>query len=69
MDLEERARLHDEAIERAHQLRQAAIAQAWDWLLGQAMLPLAGPERAARRLAQRLGRHQPAAPESPACPS
>lgn len=69
MDLEERARLHAEAIDRAHQLRAAAIARAWDWLLGQVLRPSTGAARASRRLAQRLQRHQSRRLETPACPS
>lgn len=58
MDIHEHARQHDEALERAHLLRQAAISQAWDWLGAQCMRPAASAERAARRWAQRLRRHQ-----------
>lgn len=46
----------DEARTRAHELRQAAIAQAWDWLLSQAMRPRL-PVRSAARLGARLQRH------------
>jgi hypothetical protein len=51
----------DEARTRAHALRQAAIAQAWDWLLSQTMHPLR-PARSAARLGARLRRraHAPA---------
>ena len=69
MDLEQRARLHAEAIDRAQQLRTAAIAQAWDWLLGQVLRPPATAARSASRLAHRLHRHQAQSEESPACPS
>jgi hypothetical protein len=69
MDTHPHARLHDEALERAHALRQAAIAQAWDWLGAQLMRPASSAERAARRWAQRLRRHQAmrANPDAPPC--
>jgi hypothetical protein len=69
MDLDERALLHAQAIERAHQLREAAIAQAWDWLLGQVLRPPVDATRSARRLAHRWQRHQTRSEETSACPS
>ncbi|MBQ0957329.1 hypothetical protein KAK06_00025 [Ideonella sp. 4Y11] len=71
MDIHEHARLHDDARERALALRQAAIAQAWDWLGAQCMRPAARAERAARRWAQRLRRHQEMRADAgaPACRS
>lgn len=69
MDFEERARQHDEALARAHQLRQVAIAQAWDWLLGQVLRPAPDAARAQRRLSHRLERHASTTTQAPTCPS
>ncbi len=58
----------DEARHRAHDLRQAAIAQAWDWLLAQAMRPRP-PARSADRLGARLQRHATAPNREQPCQS